>query len=150
MVGILRHGVAKRKLSLRIRDVQYQGYELVFNRYERVQTDSKRRIVRTIFQLFYRMLRIRCSESGFSTMAELMRPGRFFKGVWLGALALLASGAMAAASADPTDAKPPKPSSFAPHPTAKRAFGTPVSKPILHKRKKHKPPAAPAPAEPIK
>ena len=43
-----------------------------------------------------------------------------------------------------------KPSSFAPHPTTKRVFGTPVSKPILHKRKKRTPPATPAPAEPIK
>jgi hypothetical protein len=51
---------------------------------------------------------------------------------------------------DSTNPKAAKPSSFAPHPTAKRAFGTPVSKPILHKRKKRAPPAAPAPAEPIK
>jgi hypothetical protein len=66
------------------------------------------------------------------------------------ALTLLTVPGAAMAGADPTDPKPPKPSSFAPHPTAKRAFGTPVSKPILHKRTKRKPPATPAPAEPIK
>jgi hypothetical protein len=44
----------------------------------------------------------------------------------------------------------PKPSSFAPHHTASRTFGTPVSKPILHKRTRPAHPApATQPAEPI-
>jgi hypothetical protein len=65
-------------------------------------------------------------------------------------LMLLTAPGAAVAGTDPTDPKHPKPSSFAPHPTTKRAFGAPIQKPILHKRKKPKPPAAPAPAEPIK
>jgi len=66
------------------------------------------------------------------------------------ALMLLTVPGVAKAGTDSTDPKPPKSSSFAPHPTTKRAFGTPVSKPILHKGKKRTPPATPAPAEPIK
>jgi len=63
---------------------------------------------------------------------------------------LLTVPGAAMAGADSTGRKPAKPSSFAPHPTTKRAFGTPISKPILHKRKTRTAPATPAPAEPIK
>jgi hypothetical protein len=63
-------------------------------------------------------------------------------------LAALAAAGTAFA-APPTDKKP-KASSFAPRHTKSHVYGTPVSKPILHKRKKRTPPAAPAPAEPIK
>jgi hypothetical protein len=78
---------------------------------------------------------------------------RALNGASLIALAALFLGAAAAAAAgDSTDPKRPKASSFAPHHTRSHVYGTPVSKPILHKRKKRKPPAAPAgaPAEPIK
>jgi hypothetical protein len=66
------------------------------------------------------------------------------------ALALQGAPGAGMAGTDSTDPRAPKPSSLAPHPTAKRNFGTPIQKPILHKRKKHKAPAAPAPPEPIK
>jgi hypothetical protein len=69
------------------------------------------------------------------------------------AWAVLFLGAAAATAAgDSADRKRPKASSFAPHHTRSHVYGTPVSKPILHKRKKRKPPAVPAgaPAEPIK
>jgi hypothetical protein len=66
------------------------------------------------------------------------------------ALILAALGVAGTALADsPTDKKP-KASSFAPHHTSSHVYGTPVSKPILHKRKKRPPHAAPASAEPIK
>jgi len=52
------------------------------------------------------------------------------------ALLLLAAGATAVAGPDSTDPKRPKPSSFAPHPTTKRAFGAPIQPPIVHKRHK--------------
>jgi hypothetical protein len=62
--------------------------------------------------------------------------------------ALAASGA--AVAEGPTDARgKAKASSFAPHHTKRRAYGAPVSKPILHKPKKRTPPAG-APAAPIK
>ena len=68
-----------------------------------------------------------------------------------GTLSLLAASGTAGAGADPTaNPTPPKPSSFAPHHTKSHVYGTPISKAIVHRRKKHKPPAAPAPAEPIK
>ena len=58
---------------------------------------------------------------------------------------LLLSLAAAAVAADAPPSKPPtKPSSFAPHHTAKRSFGAPVQKPILHKRT----PKKQTPAEP--
>jgi len=53
------------------------------------------------------------------------------------------------ALADPQTDNKPKASSFAPRHTKSHVYGTPVAKPILHKRKKRTPPA-PAPAEPIK
>jgi hypothetical protein len=52
------------------------------------------------------------------------------------AFILVAAGAAAMAGADSTDPKPPKPTSLAPHPTKKHAFGTPIPPPILHKRHK--------------
>lgn len=76
--------------------------------------------------------------------------------VWLvaGLLALVAAASATAAPAGSDDSKTAKPkaSSFAPHHSKSHVYGAPVSKPILHKRKKHKPPAAPggAPPEPIK
>jgi hypothetical protein len=47
-------------------------------------------------------------------------------------------GAMAPARADPPAATPPATpaSSFAPHHTAKRAFGSPIEPQILHSRKR--------------
>lgn len=66
---------------------------------------------------------------------------------------MLAALAVAgAALADPQTDKKPKASSFAPHPTKSHVYGTPISKPILHKQKKRPKPAAPAaaPAAPIK
>ena len=68
------------------------------------------------------------------------------------ALALLAVAA-GTALADTSDPQArPKPSSFAPHHDKSHVYGTPVSKPILRKRKKHPhpPPVAHGPAEPIK
>jgi hypothetical protein len=50
------------------------------------------------------------------------------------ALVLVLAGGVAAAGTDSTDRKPPKPSSLAPHPTARRTFGAPIQPPILHKR----------------
>jgi len=68
------------------------------------------------------------------------------------ALALLALSGSGAVLADPpTSDKKPKASSFAPHHANSRVYGSPVSKPILHKRKKAAPARpAPGPAEPIK
>jgi len=90
------------------------------------------------------------------TLARVTRPpsARSLKRVVPapGALALIlaALAATGAAVADaPSDARSKaKASSFAPHHTKRHAYGAPVSQPILHKRKKHPPPAAPA--EPIK
>ena len=67
-----------------------------------------------------------------------MRASRTLKGTSLlaSALLLLAAGATAVAGPDSTDPKHPKPSSFAPRPTAKRAFGAPIQPPIVHKRHK--------------
>jgi len=75
---------------------------------------------------------------------------------WLaaGALALAAFVARGAAGADPPPDTQPKPkaSSYAPHRTRSHVYGTPVSKPIVHRQKKRAHPAAPAAAstEPIK
>ena len=67
------------------------------------------------------------------------------------ALIFFAAGAANAGGADSTDPKHTKASSFAPHKTKRHAYGAPVSKPILHKGKKRKPPAAAgAPAKPVK
>jgi len=64
---------------------------------------------------------------------------------------ILAAVAVAGtALADPPADQKPKASSFAPRHSNSHVYGTPVSKPILHKRKKRPPPAAPASAEPIK
>jgi hypothetical protein len=83
-----------------------------------------------------------------------MRGSRALKGASLVAFALLllAAGGAAVAGTDSTNPKPPKPSSLAPHPTAKRVFGAPIQKPIVHKRKKRTHAAAPAagPAAPLK
>ncbi|HEV2287202.1 MAG TPA: hypothetical protein VGR80_14245 [Steroidobacteraceae bacterium] len=67
------------------------------------------------------------------------------------ALTLLAAALGPAALAAAGD-KPPKakPSSFAPHHTASHVYGTPIAKPILHKRSKHAKSTARAPAAPIK
>jgi hypothetical protein len=68
-------------------------------------------------------------------------------------LAALAAAGTALADPSPSGARPKaKASSFAPHQTKSHVYGTPVSKPILHKRKKRARPAAPAgkPAEPFK
>lgn len=78
------------------------------------------------------------------------RQGRLAGARWVLALLALAGGA---ALADPTDGTGPKPrpSSLAPRHTQSHVYGTPVSKPILHKRNKpaHPAPAA-QPAAPIK
>jgi len=67
------------------------------------------------------------------------------------ALVLLAAAPGPAALAAPADTPPkPKPSSFAPHHTASHVYGTPISKPILHQRKKPAKRSARAPAAPIK
>ncbi|HEX4619729.1 MAG TPA: hypothetical protein VH135_08355 [Steroidobacteraceae bacterium] len=63
---------------------------------------------------------------------------------------VLTGAAAATPGAGDSAAAKPKASSFAPHHPKSRVYGTPVSKPIAHKRKKRKPPAAAAPAEPIK
>ena len=68
--------------------------------------------------------------------------------IW-GVLVLTGAAAGTADADDSTTAKP-KASSLAPHHSRRHVYGTPVSKPILHKRKKRKPPAAAVPAEPIK
>lgn len=76
--------------------------------------------------------------------------------MWVGvcAAALLTVAAASAARADqPSDAgHKPKASSFAPHPSKSHVYGTPISKPILHKQKKRPQRAATAttPAAPIK
>lgn len=69
---------------------------------------------------------------------QRIRASRTLKGASLMAFALLllAAGATAVAGPDSTDPKHPKPSSFAPRPTAKRAFGAPIQPPIVHKRHK--------------
>jgi hypothetical protein len=74
---------------------------------------------------------------------------------WLaaGALALAALVARGAAADPPPDTEPkPKASSYAPHHTRSHVYGTPVSKPIVHRQKKRAHRAAPAAAstEPIK
>ena len=70
------------------------------------------------------------------------------------ALVLAGTAAAAVASAGSDDSKTPKPkaSSYAPHQTKSHVYGTPIAKPILHKRKKHTQPKVPAtePAAPIK
>jgi hypothetical protein len=66
------------------------------------------------------------------------------------ALSFLAVPGTAGAGADPSKADAAKPSSFAPHHPKSHVYGAPIQKPIVHKRKKRKPPAAPAPIEPIK
>ena len=68
----------------------------------------------------------------------------------MGALLLAALAASGAAVADPpADGRPKaKASSFAPRHTKSHVYGTPVAKPILHKRNKRKQPAAPAGAPP--
>jgi hypothetical protein len=67
---------------------------------------------------------------------------------------LAALAAAGSAGADPaSDTRPKaKASSFAPRHSRSHVYGAPVSKPILHKRKKSAHPAAPAtgPAAPIK
>ena len=63
---------------------------------------------------------------------------------------VLAGAAAGTADADDSTTAKPKASSFAPHHSKSHVYGAPVSKPIMHKRKKRKPPAAAAPAEPIK
>lgn len=62
---------------------------------------------------------------------------------------VLAGAAAGTADADDSTTAKPGESSFAPHHSKSHVYGAPVSKPILHKRKKRKPPA-PAPPEPIK
>lgn len=68
-----------------------------------------------------------------------------------GGLALVGAATAIAGGSDSTPAKP-RPTSFAPHHTRSHVYGTPVSKPILHKRKKRTQRAAPAaaPAPPVK
>lgn len=68
--------------------------------------------------------------------AQRTAPSPALKGASLLAALILMAGGTAAAGADSTDPKPVKPSSLAPHPTAKRAFGAPIQRPILHKRHK--------------
>lgn len=68
--------------------------------------------------------------------------------VWLAAV-LLALASAAAGADEPKTAKP-KASSFAPHHAKSHVHGAPVSKPILHKRKKNKHPAPGASPQPIK
>ena len=69
---------------------------------------------------------------------QRMRAPRTLKGASLMgfALLLLAAGVTAVAGPDSTDPKRSKPSSFAPHHTAKHAFGAPIQPPIVHKRHK--------------
>ena len=58
------------------------------------------------------------------------------------ALTFLAAPGAAAAGTDSTNPAQAKPSSFAPHPTSKRAFGAPIQAPIVHKRHRQgKPPS---------
>lgn len=82
-------------------------------------------------------------------MARRSRQGAAAPAAWC---ALLAAALATAGStlADAQNDKKPEASSFAPHHSRSHVYGTPVSKPIVHKRKKRKPPAAAAPAEPIK
>lgn len=72
--------------------------------------------------------------------------------VLVASLLVLAGAATASAAADDSKTAKPKASSFAPHPTKRHVYGTPIAKPILHKRKKHTRPPAPATgqAAPIK
>lgn len=65
-------------------------------------------------------------------------------------LLVLAGAATATAAADDSKTAKPKASSFAPHHTKSHIYGTPIAKPILHKRKKRTPPPATGPAAPIK
>jgi len=58
------------------------------------------------------------------------------------ALTLLAAAGATAAGKDSSKRPPAKASSFAPHRTAKRAFGTPIKPPILHKRQRQASPAS--------
>jgi hypothetical protein len=52
-------------------------------------------------------------------------------------IALGLTGAAVPARADPSDAKPPpKASSFAPHHTGGRVYGSPIEPQILHSRKR--------------
>ena len=66
------------------------------------------------------------------------------------ALVLAALAVAGTALADPQTPEKPKPSSFAPHHTRSHVYGAPIQKPLVHKRKKRKAPATPAPVEPIK
>ncbi|HUL47044.1 MAG TPA: hypothetical protein VLV25_08075 [Steroidobacteraceae bacterium] len=68
------------------------------------------------------------------------------------AVALLALPGGAAAGTDPTHPRPPKASSFAPRHSKSHVYGSPVSKPILHKRNKrpHAAAASPGAGAPIK
>jgi len=66
------------------------------------------------------------------------------------ALVLTALAPAGHALADPPTDTRAKPSSFAPRHSKSHVYGAPIQKPIVHKRKKRKPPAAPAPVEPIK
>lgn len=67
--------------------------------------------------------------------------------VWVvaSALAFLAAPGAAVAGTDSTKRPVSKASSFAPHRTTRRAFGTPIKAPILHKRhRQSKPPSSSA------
>jgi hypothetical protein len=76
------------------------------------------------------------------TLRSLKRAVPAFGTLVLVFAALAATGAALADA--PADAKArSKASSFAPHHTKGRNYGAPVSRPILHKRKKHPPSAAP-------
>jgi len=69
----------------------------------------------------------------------------------LALLALAGSGAVPADTSNSQEQKKAKASSFAPHHGKNHVYGSPVSKPVLHKRKKAAPPRpAREPAEPIK
>jgi hypothetical protein len=57
-------------------------------------------------------------------------------------ITFLAAPGAAAAGTDSTNQTHAKPSTFAPHPTSKRAFGAPIQSPIVHKRHRQaKPPS---------
>jgi hypothetical protein len=64
-------------------------------------------------------------------------------------LVLAALVGTGSALGDPQTDTKPQPSSFAPHHSKSHVYGAPIQKPLVHKRKKRKPPA-PAPVEPIK
>lgn len=76
----------------------------------------------------------------------------FPKAISLVVTVLVLAGAATAAGADDSTKAKPRASSFAPHHTKSRVYGTPIAKPILHKRRKHTQRPAPAtePAAPIK